>query len=152
MGRPGGEAKRERKVSPGVQNDAKKGPKMRSGGPKSDKKGVRGALGDPEKTGPGKVAEKKCFGEGRGCQNGAKIKPNSGKNASKKKLRKQRRFCSVLDHFLGRFGSLFGTESGPKTSADRFSDKKSDSEQALVITMDLKDFTGPKRPEKRLWG
>ena len=152
MGRPGGEAKRERKVSPGVQNDAKKGPKMMSGDPKSDKKGVRGALGDPEKTGPGKVAEKKCFGEGRGGQNGAKMEPNSDKNASNKTLRKQRRFCSVLDHFLGRFGSLFETESGPKTSADRFSDKKSDSEQTLIITMDLKDFTGPKRPKKRLWG
>ena len=62
------------------------------------------------------------------------------------------RFSSVLVHFLGSFGSLFGTESDPKTSADRFSDKKSDSEQTLVITMDLNDFTGPKRPKKRLWG
>ena len=118
MGRPGGEAKRERKVSPGVQNDAKKGPKMRSGGPKSDKKGVRGALGDPEKTGPGKVAEKKCFGEGRGCQNGAKIEPNSDKNAGKKQLRKQRRFCSVLDNSLIVLGAFLGpkvTQKRPRT-------------------------------------
>ena len=88
VGRLGGEAKREQKVSPGVQNDAKKGPKRRSGDPKSDKKGVRGALGDPEKTGPGKVAEKKCFGEPRESQNGAKIEPKVDKKANKKAVRK----------------------------------------------------------------
>ena len=58
----------------------------------------------------------------------------------------------MLLHFLMCFGSLFRTESDPKSSADRFSDKKGDSEQTLVITMYLKDFTGPKRPKKRLWG
>ena len=42
--RLGGEAKRERKVSPGVQNDGTKGPKRRLGHPKSDEKGVQGAL------------------------------------------------------------------------------------------------------------
>ena len=88
VGRLGGEAKRERKVSPGVQNDAKKGPKRRSGGPKSDKKGVRGALGDPEKTGPGKVAEKKCFGEPRGRQNGVKMEPKVNKKTNEKAMRK----------------------------------------------------------------
>ena len=56
-----------------------------------------------------------------------------------------------FDHFLGRFGSLFWTESGPKASADRFSDKKGDSEQTLVITMYLKDFTGSERLKNRLW-
>ena len=98
MGRLGGEAKRERKVSPGVQNDAKKGPKMRSGGPKSDKKGVRGALGDPEKTGPGKVAEKNASGR----PGGAKMEPKFSQNRTKKLAKKR---CENNDEFV-RFWTI----------------------------------------------
>ena len=58
--RLGGEAKREQKVSPGVQNDAKKGPKMRSGGGEA-----RSEKGQTK--GPKKVAS--------GSPGGAKMEP-----------------------------------------------------------------------------
>ena len=66
VGRLGGEAKREQKVSPGVQNDTKKGPKIRSGDP----------LG-PYGSQVGKITPKNIKMLGiewpKGSQNGAKM-------------------------------------------------------------------------------
>ena len=47
VGRLVGEAKRERKVSPGVQNDAKKGPKRRSGVQNDTQKGPKMTGNEP---------------------------------------------------------------------------------------------------------
>ena len=63
---------------------------------------------------------------------------------------------SILGHLCEHFGSFFGPKNGPRATSERFFGEKRDSEQTLVITIYLKDFTGPERTKKRLgagfWG
>ena len=64
---------------------------------------------------------------------------------------KKTAFGSILDHFGEPFGSLFGSKISPGAPSERFLGEKRDSEQTLVITVYLKDFTGPEGSQKRLW-
>ena len=80
-----------------------------------------------------------------------KMEPKVIKKGVKKQHGKKRAPGSLSDHFWEHFGHLFTSKSGPGATSDRFFCEKRDSEQTLVITIYLKDFTGPERTKKQFW-
>jgi len=87
--------------------------------PKIDKKGDRGPSRDGTKAGPGKVAEKRCFGGAPGHQKGAKNGPKGSQKRTKKGVDNGTEKRGLSAPCRTTFGSFLGAFLEPKTVRER---------------------------------